>query len=123
MSFTAHVIARNVCLASVYRPNLGCRIGTRYGVTLYDLANLIGSPHVAAPKEDWYDYTKDLYDGAGKVSAIWQIDTPRGPADLRDYWWNKRDEISIGAADHRTLLWVHRWMDMHNLGTKENKDA
>lgn len=124
MSITDRMVQANVCLATAQQVaacNGTSRTGTRYGVTLHDLAKRLGNPHEAAPVEDRYDYKKDLVDGAGKVSAIWYVSTPRGLVEIRDYWWNKRDVMSLGSVDCRAVIWVHRWMDLHNLGRKSNE--
>lgn len=122
MSVTDRMVRDNVCLASTAASlNGSCRTGTRYGVTLHDLAKRLGNPHEAAPVEDWYDYDKDLVDGAGKVSASWHITTPRGVVEIRDYWWNKRDEMSLASVDPRAVIWVHRWLDLNNIGRKHNE--
>lgn len=123
MSITKSLVEAHVQLAprEAIGP-LGCRVGRRKGISIYDLLNHFGEPHQAAPKEHWRQYDNhDLLDGAGKVSALWLFNTPRGVAELHDYWWNPVDVISINAEDHRATLWVHRYLDLLGLGYKESK--
>lgn len=88
----------------------GGRQATLYGHTLEDFARRIGNPHQAAPREHWRNYNgHDLTDGAGKVSAIWYFDTPRGLVEVHDYWWNRPNELSINATDRRAIRWFKRW--------------
>lgn len=87
----------------------GCRVGT-IRMSLEDFARRFGDPHESAPREQWRNYNgHDLLDGAGKVSARWFFETPRGPLYVSDYWWNAKDELSIGAMDSRAMRWFRRW--------------
>ena len=102
------VIIKNVCLASVLKDDIGSyRIGTAFE-SLESFARKFGDPHEA-------DYSETGLDGAGKVHAIWDIDTPRGLAHIRDYWWNAQDQLSIAAADSRAFLWVKNWLRIHGV--------
>lgn len=88
----------------------GGRLATLNGHTLEQFAARVGDPHEAAPREHWRDYNgHDLIDGAGKVSASWKFDTPRGLVEVSDYWWNRPDELSVRATDKRALRWFGRW--------------
>lgn len=88
---------------------LACgRAGTVF-CTLAEFEAVAGPPTHAAPRDHWYDYNQKLTDGAGKVSAEWEIATPRGPIAVYDYWWNPRDQLSIGLrGDSRALLWLRK---------------
>ena len=113
MGFTARIISRTVALAPIKRTVLGGRVGTLH-TSLEDFASRVGNPHEAAPREHWRNYSgHDLIDGAGKVSAIWHLDTPRGPVEIGDYWWNNPEELSIRAKDMRAKLWAVRWLKHH----------
>jgi hypothetical protein len=52
-------------------------------------------------------------DAGGKVTYGWVIDTPRGQAAVRDYWWNGADEHSIAAPSRIIGRWAVRWLT-HN---------
>lgn len=43
-----------------------------------------------------------------KVKRLWSIETPRGTAEVSDFWWNKPNELSI-RGNWRACLWVARW--------------
>jgi len=92
----------NVCLASEYTPAKSGRFGTAF-LTLEAMGRKFGDPHVQ-------DFSEDGVDGAGKVHAIWTIDTPRGIAEVRDYWWNPKDQLSIGADNKWAFLWAKNWL-------------
>ncbi len=85
------------------------RAGTVFA-TLEEFEAIAGPPTVAAPRAHWYDYDgHNLTDGAGKVSAEWEIDTPRGPIAVYDYWWNPKGQLSIGLrGDSRAFLWLRQ---------------
>ena len=97
-------IIKNVRLASTWKP-AGSRQGTLF-CSLEEFAKRVGSPHVK-------DFSKDGIDGAGKVHAAWTIDTPRGPVEIHDYWWNPSNQLSIGASDSRAALWCRAWLRLH----------
>jgi hypothetical protein len=88
----------------------GARCGTAY-LSLESFARRFGNPHVAAPVEDWRRYDdRPLSDGAGKVSASWWFDTPRGLVEVSDYWWNGSEELGVRATDRRALRWFLRYL-------------
>lgn len=42
-----------------------------------------------------------------KVTIGWTFVTPRGPVEIRDYWWNVPDaEWSIGAPNIKAARWA-----------------
>jgi hypothetical protein len=47
-------------------------------------------------------------DADGKVTKCWRFNTPRGTADLRDYWWNQPGEWSLSCKDQKSLIWLRR---------------
>lgn len=99
----------------------GGRCGTLV-CTLGEFARQIGDPHKAAPFEQWREYDRfPLVDGAGKISAIWYFDTPRGLVEVSDYWWNRENELSIRATDRRALRWFSRWAKL--VGVNNSKSA
>lgn len=46
----------------------------------------------------------------GKVTIGWVFNTPRGAAEIRDYWWNKPGEWSLAAGDRRAALWLASYL-------------
>lgn len=54
----------------------------------------------------------------GKVNYRWVFDTPRGLAEIRDYWWNQANEHTIAADCYpgapgkhdRAGLWLARYL-------------
>ena len=73
-----------------------CRQGT-VRCTLADLERVLGPAHSG-------DY------GGGKVTANWNFETPRGPAQVGDYWWNQPTEQSVRARSHNAALWLTRYL-------------
>lgn len=73
----------------------GGRAGTAT-VTLDALRSILGAPHYASQN--------------GKVTAGWVFYTPRGIAEVRDYWWNGPNEQSIGADNRRAAMWLCRYL-------------
>jgi len=63
------------------------RVGTLKYFTVETLIDALGEPHHT--------------DIDGKVNYEWIFDTPYGTATLYDYWWNEKDEWSIGGKDER----------------------
>jgi len=100
-------IVNNVSLASAYKGTFGCRRGTVFE-TLDGFARKFGNPHVE-------DFSEDGLDGAGKVHAIWTVETPRGIVEVRDYWWNPKDQLSIGAPNGLAALWCRAWLRLHGV--------
>ncbi len=78
-----------------FAPNTS-RLGT-VKATKEELLLALGQPHFDASQDGEAD---------GKVTFLWKISTPRGDATIHDYWWNAKNEQSIGAADHKAALWV-----------------
>ncbi len=64
----------------------GSRLGTAI-IAPDAIVALLGPPT--------YDWRSDE---EAKVTLCWIFDTPRGPAEVRDYWWNTKGEWSIAAA-------------------------
>jgi hypothetical protein len=94
--------------AAKFRRLASGRAGTIFS-TLHEFEAVAGPPTIAAPRDQWYDYSQKLTDGAGKVSAEWTIATPRGPISVHDYWWNPRDQLSIGLlGDSRAMIWLRK---------------
>ena len=54
------------------------------------------------PTYDWreHDHTD------GKVTLVWEFNTPKGYAELRDYWWNAKNEWSIAASNRKAALYL-----------------
>ena len=101
-------IINNVYLAPKAEGRDGnCRRGTVY-MSLSGFAAKFGDPHEA-------DYSEEGIDGYGKVTAIWHIHTPRGAVHVRDYWWNPPDELSIGASNAKSTLWLRAWLRKHGV--------
>lgn len=51
----------------------------------------------------------------GKVTKRWIIKTPRGAVELRDYWWNAKNEWSIGSATESAARWAVRFLRAHQV--------
>ena len=64
----------------------GSRIGTAI-IERPDIFSILGTP-----THDWRAEPMDE-----KVTLCWVFQTPRGPAEVRDYWWNASNEWSIAA--------------------------
>lgn len=45
-----------------------------------------------------------------KVTVRWYFNTPRGPAEVRDYWWNAPNEWSICAQNKKAALWLANYL-------------
>lgn len=94
------------------------RHGTIY-MSLEQFADKLGNPHESVQRSQWRKYeTSGLLDGAGKVSALWIFETPRGSIEVSDYWWNKSDQLSVRgtAATHKNaFLWFRKWARGHNI--------
>jgi hypothetical protein len=79
---------------------MGGRVATVYA-TAQALIDVLGPPS----RVDTTDQ---------KVNYRWVVNTPRGPAEIRDYWWNRLDEHTIAAETvpnnwtrgHKAALWV-----------------
>ena len=128
MPSRALLIQHNVALASAERSKQYCddlqqapikwRCGGRCDTldcSLDDFAKRVGDPHEAVPVSDWRKYNLPLLDGAGKISALWYFDTPRGLVQVSDYWWNPPTQLSIRAADLRAMRWFLRWARLHEI--------
>ena len=70
----------------------GSRLGT-VNATKEQCINTFGPPH----------WTGNIDD---KVTYSWTFATPRGPVEIRDYWWNGPKEQSIGSQSKKAALWV-----------------
>jgi hypothetical protein len=84
--------------------------GATVFLSLEQFAARFGYPHEAVPVAEWRHYDLPLLDGAGKVSARWHFETPRGLVEVSDYWWNPSDELSVRAVDNRALRWFLRYL-------------
>jgi len=100
---------KSVCLATATQHSTrkvgGGRCGTVYGLTLQDFGRRFGNPH-------------DTGDG-DKVHAEWYFSTPRGLVSVYDYWWNPKDQLSIGLrnttktdpfGNHNASMWLARFL-------------
>ena len=84
----------------------GGRVGTITGLTLQDFARRFGDPHEVSPNGLGVE-CDDFQDG--KITASWHFVTPRGIVEVGDYWWNKKDELSVRAGNLKALRWFARW--------------
>lgn len=71
---------------------MGGRCGTAVA-SLADLQNALGEPSYRGSYDD-------------KVKMGWVFATPRGPAEVRDYWWNGPNEASIAAQSTNAARWL-----------------
>jgi hypothetical protein len=47
----------------------------------------------------------------GKVTMGFQFETPRGPIEITDYWWNKIGfEWSVRSQDPRSVIWLVKFL-------------
>ncbi len=76
---------------------MGGRIGTSVA-TRAALVAALGAPSYDTPSAD------------EKVTIGWIYKTPRGPAELRDYWWNSASEWSVAAANRKAAMWLCRFL-------------
>jgi hypothetical protein len=104
-------IVNNVCLSSTHYWTAGRGRRATAFLTLEDFGRKFGDPHDQ-------DFSEDGLDGAGKVHALWSIDTPRGKVEISDYWWNAKDELSIRAETKKAALWVVSWLKIHGVKAK-----
>lgn len=81
-------------------PSVSGRRGT-VEASLAEFADLFGPPQAHAP---------DGLDVGAKVTTVWTFRTPRGYANVRDYWWNEARELSIDADNARSALWLRGWL-------------
>lgn len=79
-------------------------MGHRIGTAIANLDAICAA--LGDPTNDWRNDT----DGDGKVTLAWVFQTPRGRAELRDYWWNAKDEWSIAAQDRKSAMWLARFL-------------
>lgn len=87
-----------------YRPVLGSRLGT--AVAEYrKVVELLGVPHNFGTYRDYENGTGD-----SKVTVTWTVQTPRGLAELRDYWWNAETEWSIAAKSRKAAMYLARML-------------
>lgn len=78
--------------------------GFRVGTAMIDRAKIFSL--LGEPQEDWRG--QDHLDN--KVTLMWYFDTPRGPAQVRDYWWNGKNEWTIAATNHKAGLHLARYL-------------
>jgi hypothetical protein len=90
-----------------YRDITGGRLATLWA-TRGELEAVFGPPQWELSNEDVSD---------GKVTYIFQFDTPRGPVHVRDYWWNQENEQSIAAENTKAALWLRSFMRNHGYKT------
>lgn len=81
---------------------LGGRIGTAIS-PLNVLKEALGKP----------SYTDSV---DGKVTIGWVFATPRGPAEIRDYWWNGPTEWSLASREPKAAMWLAKYL--RGLGIK-----
>lgn len=55
-----------------------------------------------------------------KVTMRWLIETPRGPVEIRDYWWNGPKEWSIGAMGRKETKWAIRFLRSKSIKAGES---
>jgi len=84
-----------------------CRRGTCW-MSIPSFSEKFGNPHEQ-------NFTDDGLDGAGKVHVVWYINTPRGIVDIRDYWWNGKNELSIASGNNKSLRWAKYWLRIHGV--------
>ncbi len=98
-------------LRKISAPCMGHRIGT-CRAELTTLCCLLGDP-----SHDWRGTqdriplaTGGYFIDTPKVTLTWIFQTPRGPAEIRDYWWNAATEWTIAAQNHKAALWLAKYL-------------
>jgi len=101
----------NVSLSNIFKSIPGsCRRGTVF-ISLSEFGRKFGDPHIS-------NFSNDGVHGDEKIHAMWTVDTPRGPVNIYDYWWNPKAQLSIGAKDKYSFLWCKGWLKMHGVECK-----
>jgi len=98
------------------------RAGTIH-CTLEHFAYTICEPHQQVSRDQWRNYDLELLDGAGKISCLWVFSTPRGNVTVHDYWWNKEDELSIGAENRKAALWLVTYLKARGISADTGRRA
>lgn len=96
-------------LQQVYEPVMGGRIGTA-SATREQLLAILGEP----------SFVHELLIDS-KVTIQWVYKTPRGLAEIRDYWWNAPTEWSLAAVNGKAALWLAR--SLRRAGIKASSHA
>lgn len=95
------------------------RAGTAI-ITLADFADIFGPAHETFEPEI-FDGPLGKVEESPKVTACWYFKTPRGIVTVRDYWWNRLNELSIGAQSYKAALWVARHLRHHGITASARK--
>jgi len=78
--------------------------------SISDLIRVFGSPI----KQSYFD---------DKVTMAWYFQTPRGPVEVRDYWWNvKGVEWSIATENRKAVKWLKRFLQLNLRAFVPNDD-
>jgi hypothetical protein len=103
-----NVFLNNVTLAPAYTFVAGGRMAT---VNLSPKAFLekFGEPQTKEEPNIITGKKVDAYRDT-KVTVIWTFTTPRGPAEVRDYWWNRPNELSLASANQKQALWLAKYL-------------
>jgi hypothetical protein len=98
-------------LTKTKEPCQGWRQGTCYADPLALYAQL------GEPSHDWRGTVDTITDSLGhvhtdtpKVTLAWIFKTPRGNAEVRDYWWNATGEWSIAAQNTKAAMWLAKYL-------------
>ncbi len=90
-------------LSNVVKPAIPpCILGGRWGTAVASqeaVEAALGKPSYVIGQPRHYP------DGT-KVTIGWVVNTPRGPATIRDYWWDAPIEWSLAAANQKAALWL-----------------
>jgi hypothetical protein len=92
-----------VTKAPSHFPCLSGRLGT-VEATLAEFAAQFGPPQLRHPKGP-----------DTKVTQCWTFRTPRGFANVRDYWWNGTRELSVDGQNGKAALHLRAWLRRHGL--------
>lgn len=84
-------------------PVMGWRSGT-VTATIGQLESALG------PVQDLGESYAD-----GKVTKRWGFMSPRGPFEVRDYWWNGPNEWSLATPGRKVGVWARTYLRARGL--------
>jgi hypothetical protein len=99
----------HVKVNGTYHPVHAGRVGTAIS-SLDEFEAKFGEPDITFKPEEGEDSNGKHCLITPKVTKLWTIATPRGRAQISDYWWNADKELSIRTENKKTLLWTLAWL-------------
>lgn len=105
---------------STYKPISGGRMGT-VNLSPKEFYKRFGAPSLCY-NENILTHTKREAYKDNKVTVIWTFDTPRGPFEVRDYWWNGEDELSLASNTNKQRLWAISYLKSMGIPVNQTKE-